>query len=143
MELGLDIQDIEYDTFERCVKRFGYSVDLTDDCWKATVAQTKVDISKFKEHGNVQHSFFQHKKLFDHGRYEAKKVLYIAFLHCQHKKRAVQERSLWGIINPALNDFITHEEADTFFDDLALIAIELPLKHCQSWLKGELKKQKE
>ena len=88
MELGLNIQDIYYDVFERCVKRFGYAVDLTDDCWNATVAETRVDVSKFKEHGNVQHSFFQHKQLFDHGRYEARKVLYIAFLHCKHQKLA-------------------------------------------------------
>ena len=107
-------------------------MDLTDDCWKATVAETHVDVSKFKEHGNVQHSYFQHKKLFDHGRYDAQGVLYIAFLHCKHSKRAVQERSLWGIINPQLKDFITHEEADHFFDELALIAVDLPLKHCTS-----------
>jgi len=56
-------------------------------------------------------------------------VLYISFLHCKHKQRSSQERALWGIINPYLNEFITHEEADEFFDALALIAIDLPLKH--------------
>lgn len=141
MELKLNIQDINYDIFERCIKRFGYAVDLTDDCWRATVAETRVDVAAFKEHGNMQHSYFQHKKLFNGGRYEAKKVLYIAFLHCKHQKRAIQERSLWGIINPKLDDFIKHEQADEFFDDLALIAIDLPLKHCQSWMKGEIKKK--
>ena len=80
--------------------------------------------------------------MFDHGRYDARKVLYIAFLHCKHVKRAIQERSLWGIINPKLNDFITHEEADEFFDDLALIAVDLPLKHCLSLKKKELQKEK-
>ena len=70
------------------MKRFGYAVDLTDDCWRATVAETHIDTEKFKEHGNIQHSYFQHKKLFGNGRYDAKKVLYIAFLHCKHAKRA-------------------------------------------------------
>ena len=53
MEKQLLIQDIEFETFERCIKRFGYAVALTDDCWSATVAETKVDILKFKEHGNI------------------------------------------------------------------------------------------
>ena len=53
VELKLCINGINFDIFERCIKRFGYAVDLTDDCWKATVAETHVDVSKFKEHGNV------------------------------------------------------------------------------------------
>ena len=136
------MQDVTYEIFERCVKRFGYAVDLTDDCWRATVAETHVDIEKFKEPGNIQHHYFQHKALFNTGRYEARKVLYIAFLHCKHTKRAVQERSLWGIINPQLEDFISHEQADKFFDDMALCAIDLPLEHCQSWMEVEVKKSK-
>ena len=63
MEKQLLIQEIEFETFERCIKRFGYAVALTDDCWSATVAETKVDILKFKEHGNIQHSYFQNKKI--------------------------------------------------------------------------------
>lgn len=39
-----------------------------------------------------------------------------------------------------MNDFITHEEADAFFDDLAYIAIDIPLLHIQKHLKRELKK---
>ena len=88
MEMGLNIQSVEFETFERCIKRFGYCVDLNDECWAATVNETHVDIEKFKEHGNVQHSFFQHDDICDHGRYDAKKVLYISFLHCKHKQRA-------------------------------------------------------
>ena len=128
-EKQLDVQQVSYDIFERSVKRFGYAVDLTDDCWRATVQDTNVDVEKFKEHGNIQHSYFQHEKVFVSGRYEPKKVLYLAFLHCKHKQRTSQERALWGIINPQLKESITHEEADTFFDDLAIVAIDLPLKH--------------
>ena len=98
-------------------------------------------MEKFKEHGNVQHSFFQHKSLFEHGRYDAHKVLLIAFLHCKHRQRSSQERALWGIINPQLNEVLTHQEADKFFDDLATIAIDLPLKHCQGFLKKERKRK--
>ena len=141
-ERKLEIQNIQFEVFERSIKRFGYCIALTDDCWRATVAETKVDVEKFKEHGNVQHSYFQHKQICDHGRYNAKKVLYISFLHSKHRARISQERALWGIINPQLNDYITHEEAQNFFDDLALIAIELPLKHCRSTLKKEVQKAK-
>ena len=139
-EKQLNIQHVEYETFERCIKRFGYRIALTDDCWRSTVAETNVDVSKFKEHGNIQHSYFQHKKLCDSGRYDARKVLYVSFLHCKHRARISQERALWGIINPHFKDGITHTEADEFFDELALIAIDLPLKHCTSWLKTEAKR---
>ena len=91
---------ISFRIFERCVKRFGYAIDLTDDCWRATVAETGVDVEKFADQDNLQHSFFQHEEVFNAGRYEARKVLYIAFLHCKHSERNWQERALWGIINP-------------------------------------------
>ena len=39
-EKELSLQNVSYDVFERCVKRFGYAVDLTDDCWRATVQET-------------------------------------------------------------------------------------------------------
>jgi len=142
LEQQLGIQDVQFETFERSIKRFGFRIALTDNCWRATVAETRVDVSKFKEHGNIQHSYFQHKQVCESGRYDARKVLYISFLHCKHRQRLSQERALWGIINPHLKEFITHEEADDFFDELALIAIDLPLKHCQSFLKGEMKKKK-
>ena len=58
LERDLLLQNIMYEAFERSVKRFGYAVDLTDECWRATVAETRVDISKFREHGNIQHSYF-------------------------------------------------------------------------------------
>lgn len=47
-----------FEVFERSIKRFGYCIALTDDCWKATVGETRVDVEDFKEHGNVQHSYF-------------------------------------------------------------------------------------
>ncbi len=53
LEKNLQIQTVEYETFERCIKRFGYRIALTDDCWRATVNETHVDVSKFKEHGNI------------------------------------------------------------------------------------------
>lgn len=85
LEKQLGIQDVQFETFERSIKRFGFRIALTDDCWRATVAETHVDVSKFKEHGNIQHSYFQHKKVCESGRYDARKVLYISFLHCKHR----------------------------------------------------------
>ena len=127
LETKLAINKIEYEIFERAVKRFGYAVQLTDECWKATMAETTIDVEKLKEPGNILKSYFQHENVCNHGRYDTKKVLYIAFLHCKHPKRSTQERSLWGIINPQLNESITHEEATKFFEDLVMIAVDLPL----------------
>lgn len=53
LEYQLEIQNIQFEVFERCIKRFGYCIALTDDCWRATVAETHIDVEKFKEHGNV------------------------------------------------------------------------------------------
>ena len=57
-ERELGIQDVLFEVFERSIKRFGYCIALTDDCWRATVGETRVDVEQFKEHGNVQHSYF-------------------------------------------------------------------------------------
>ena len=104
------------------------------------MAETTIDIEKLKEDGNILHHYFQSDNVCDHGRYDTKKVLYIAFLHCKHPKRSTQERALWGIINPQLNESISHEEAAKFFEDLAMIAIDLPLNHCQQFLNNETKR---
>ena len=57
-ERELGIQDVLFEVFERSIKRFGYCIALTDDCWRATVGETRVDVEQFKERGNVQHSYF-------------------------------------------------------------------------------------
>lgn len=53
LEQDLLLQNILYEVFERSIKRFGYAVDLTDECWRATVAETRIDVEKFREHGNI------------------------------------------------------------------------------------------
>lgn len=58
MEKLLGIQDVEFEVFERSIKRFGYCVDLTDDCWKAISQETQVEIAKLQDHNEIQHSFF-------------------------------------------------------------------------------------
>ena len=104
------------------------------------MAETTIDVEKLKEPGNILKSYFQHENVCNHGRYDTKKVLYIAFLHCKHPKRSTQERSLWGIINPQLNESITHEEATKFFEDLVMIAVDLPLQYCTKFLAMERKR---
>ena len=47
-----------FETFERCIKRFGWTCHLTDDCWRSTVGETHIDVEKFKEEGNIQNSYF-------------------------------------------------------------------------------------
>lgn len=39
---------------------------------------------------------------------------------------------MWGLLNPACEDFVTKDALKVFFDDLAYFAIELPLKICQT-----------
>ena len=49
MEKSLGIADIDFERFERSIKRFGYCIDLTDDCWKVIASETRVDVAKFQE----------------------------------------------------------------------------------------------
>ncbi len=36
-ELGLGLSEISFEAFERGVKRFGYSNDITDECLAASI----------------------------------------------------------------------------------------------------------
>ena len=57
-ERKIGIKNVCFEVFERSIKRFGYCIALTDDCWEATVAETRIDPDELKEHGNVKHSYF-------------------------------------------------------------------------------------
>ena len=45
-ETKLGLQDIEFETFERCVKRFGYRKQISERCWEASYDELKIKLPK-------------------------------------------------------------------------------------------------
>ena len=80
--------------------------------------------------GTPANSFFRNELLYtETGRYKTREVLLFAYLICHHRTDQVALKSLWGILNPFLRDYISLAEVETFLDTLAKIAIIIPCKH--------------
>ena len=45
-ETKLGLQEIEFETFERCVKRFGYRKQISERCWEASYDELKIKLPK-------------------------------------------------------------------------------------------------
>lgn len=46
-EIGLGFSEVNFESFERGIKRFGYCNDITDECLMAVMQETSIDPSKF------------------------------------------------------------------------------------------------
>ena len=45
-EAKLGLKDIEFETYERCIKRFGYRKDISERCWEASYDELKIKLPK-------------------------------------------------------------------------------------------------
>lgn len=139
-ELTLGLSKIEFESFERGIKRFGHNMDVNDASLTLCVPQTGLDPKKFIEN-TLLHDYFCHDLVHDHSRYSTRKLLILGFLFCQ-QTRTEQELALWGIVNPGLKQTIPPSEVRKFLEELTELSTQLPLDHYELVLKTLLIKER-
>ena len=106
-ELGLSW--VYYSVFEQAIKRYGYTEksELTVDMLNEVADIIRLNVQAFDEPENMVKKYYRGEKVFDHGNYKVKHLLLLGFLFCNHISKQKQHDSLWGIINPELEDTVS------------------------------------
>ena len=84
-ELQLGLSACNFDTFERCIKRFGYTGRVTDTTLEEVRSEIHVKTEDLTNRNEITHFYFQDDRVFDHGNYNPDKLLVLGFLLCKHK----------------------------------------------------------
>ena len=90
LEHHLNLWKVRFEIFERAIKRFGWKIQINDDCWEASEDQTHIHVKNWDKKGAVQKIFFQNEKVFTTGSYNTNMCLLIGFLNCKFAN--VEER---------------------------------------------------
>lgn len=126
-ELKMHLYTVRYDTFERAVKRYGYTGRLTDTMFLEVQDIIRVSVDDLKDRNSITHFYFQNNFGFDHGNYDTQKVLLIGFLHCVHLNTEKAGESLWGILNPDIEETVTKEKVREFLETMCHYAVNVPM----------------
>lgn len=91
--------------------------------------ETRVLVKNLENEDHIQHAYFQHEKFHDHGRYDPRFLVLIGFLYCRHKSVQSAEKAMWGLINPKIYPTVELAQVESFLNDIAFLAINLPKEY--------------
>jgi len=83
-EVGLEINKVKYEVFEQVIKRFGYARDINLQSLLSCENECHLTVSKIEDEDHIQHAYFQHPTMGDHGRLISRRVLLVGLLFCKH-----------------------------------------------------------
>lgn len=67
-----------------------------------------------KDRNSVAHLYYQSKYIFDHGNYDAHKLLILGFLLCRHQDLQRAGDAMWGLINPEIKETVNRDRVRSF-----------------------------
>lgn len=115
MKLGLS--RIYYETYEAAVKRYGYTGKIQDEAISEISKEINLDYKTMTtDRNSPSHLYYQSKFIFDHGNYDANKLLILGFLLCRHTDLEKAGDSFWGLVNPEIKEHVTREHAKAFLN---------------------------
>jgi len=96
--------------FESCIKRYAWvGGTFTDVAIKEIENETGIKFDDLEDESSFAHHAFRHSKVFDHGNYNSEDILLLGFLSCYHLSDEKAADSLWGIVNPNLDDTVSKD----------------------------------
>lgn len=78
-----------------------------------------------KDRNSAAHLYYKSKFIFDHGNYDAHKLLVLGFLLCKHIDIQKAGDSFWGILNPEIKETVNRDKVRTFLNLVCDVAIDL------------------
>ena len=128
-ECELNLHNVDFETFQGAIKRFGYKIDLNDEHMKKIAPEIRLNVQEMQQMpSSVFQVVYKDKKMFFvDSRHNVPKLIRLGFLLCRHYSPETQVLELWHIINPKLDDHVTPGQVKAFLDDLLYVAIDMNL----------------
>jgi len=108
-ETRTQLYSVPYEKFEASIKRFGFSIDLNEEHLKTISPDIRLNHKELTENSKSAFAIVYNDEqfCFKDKRYNVSNLLKIGFLVCRHRSPEQQEKDLWHLINPKLEEFVT------------------------------------
>lgn len=134
MECRIRLCDVDFETFQGAIKRFGYRIDLNDEHMKSISREIKLNLDEMNNNkGSAYHVVYKDEKFFfTEKRHNVPNLLKMGFLLCKHYSPESQSLELWHLINPKLEEYVSKDTVTKFLNDLLYIALDMNLSKFQA-----------
>ena len=128
-ECRLRLDEVDFETFQGAIKRFGYRIDLNDEHMKSISREIKLNVTDMNENKNSPFAiaYKDDKFFFLNKRHNVPKLLKLGFLLCKHYSPDAQALEFWHLINPKLDERISKQHVVEFLSELAYVATDMNL----------------
>lgn len=117
-----------FETFETCIKRYGYTGRLNDSIFEEISSEIHLTAGELPDRNSIIHFYYQAEHGFDHGVYKTQKILLLGALLCCHRNNIQAAEALWGIINPEIRETVSKHEIKEMMTDMLSYAVNVPNK---------------
>eukprot|EP00347_Sterkiella_histriomuscorum_P000070 403377301 len=126
-EQSIGLHKVNYEVFERAIKRYGFTGRLTEDSFKA-IAKEYFNISPqtLDDKFTNEYKYLKCQKLFYQGNYEIEQLLYLGYVLCRHETPQKAVDSLWGLIDPDIKGMVRKQRLIEVLQNLVYYAMILP-----------------
>jgi hypothetical protein len=105
--MHLQLHKVAFEIFETCIKRYGYTGRLNDHIFEEIGHDIHLNAKELTDRNSIIHFYYQADHAFDHGNYNTQKILLLGVLLSCHRNNYTAAESLWGILNPTIEAFVT------------------------------------
>lgn len=110
-ECRIRLNEVDFETFQGAVKRFGYRIDLNDEHIKSISREIKLNVAEMNEQKGSPYAvvYLDEAFFFKEKRHNVPNLLKLGFLICKHSSPDAQALEMWHLINPKLTDTVTKD----------------------------------
>lgn len=127
--MELELYKVNFDYFETSLKRNGHIGRHRDCTLKIIKKEINFSPERVADRNDIHHFYYRNDFVFDQGNYNTQKILLLAFLMCHHESILKAHDSLWGLINPEINEQVDKEKVVEILHWMCEWSIDVPLKY--------------
>ncbi|CDW82315.1 UNKNOWN [Stylonychia lemnae] len=120
---------MKFEEYERVIMRYGYTGRITENIIEEIAQDINLDISHLEQENSIQHYFFKNGRVFQDGVFKPDQLLKIGYLLTIHDSPRLALESLWGLINPNMEEYVENNYIKSFLEDLFYYPVDLHLEY--------------
>eukprot|EP00347_Sterkiella_histriomuscorum_P014188 403361829 len=128
-DMSLGLYNLRYDHFERTIKRFGYKGKLEENILEQIGQEINISLKEIQNDQSLHNFFFKNTHIFQQGIYNPEELLIIGFLLTIHESASQAADSLWGIMNPDMEDDVEEKRVQYILQRLVYYSVDVHLEY--------------
>jgi hypothetical protein len=131
-ECELQLLNVDFETYQGAIKRFGYKIDLNDQHMEKIAPEIRLNYQQMCQVSASPYAvvYKDANMFFKEKRHNVPKLIRLGFILCRHYSPETQILEMWHIINPKLEENVSKQAVQAFLEDLLYVAIDMNLSKC-------------